>query len=466
MWGLWSGCWRGASALPDKICAFLDAVAGEIRWTRARPRLTEEIACHLLEQQADYLAEGMSPADAEEEAVRQMGDPVSLGAELDRIHRPRPQWGLLAMALGLMTAGALMRYLLPNGVLPREEDLLVIPVGALCLIFGYVLDISALGRHPLLCLAALTAGTAAVFLTYKVQGVSWIAQRLMVLFPAALGVLLWSLRGRWWRGVLAGVAAFGLVGVAAILIPSMLTLTIITVTGIAMGLLLSRLDWFGIGRRKTALLTLVLGGAVLGGVARVILPRLRGILHPELEIPGVNFLVNALRGALRDCRWLGPKVELSSNALGGALVEMEGGALLVSMVFHWGWLPFLALMAAFFGFFLWALRRTLHLRQTLGRTVCTGILTALLTQSFFSLLLTFGFPLFSAPFPLLVGNWYTVVNMFLIGLMLSAFRDGALPERAAPGAKAIPEVWKIKPTASQSSPPGGGELCANLCATQ
>lgn len=184
----------------------------------------------------------------------------------------------------------------------------------------------------------------------------------------------------------------------------------------------------------------MLGGAVLGGVARVILPRLRGILHPELEIPGVNFLVNALRGALRDCRWLGPKVKLSSNALGGSLVEMEGGALLASMVFHWGWLPFLALMAAFLGFFLWALYRTLHLRQTLGRTVCTGILTALLTQSFFSLLLTFGFPLFSAPFPLLVGNWYTVVNMFLIGLMLSAFRDGALPERAAPGAKAIPEV--------------------------
>ena len=223
--------------MPDKICAFLDAVAGEIRWTRARPRLTEEIACHLLEQQADYLAEGMSPADAEEEAVRQMGDPVSLGAELDRI--------------------------------PREEDLLVIPVGALCLMLGYVLDISALGRHPLLCLAALTAGTAAVFLTYKVQGVSWIAHRLMVLFPAALGVLLWSLRGRRWWGVLAGVAAFGFVGAITPLIPSILTLTIITVTGIAMGLLLSRLDWFGIGRRKTALLTLVLGGAVLGGIAAI-----------------------------------------------------------------------------------------------------------------------------------------------------------------------------------------------------
>ena len=184
----------------------------------------------------------------------------------------------------------------------------------------------------------------------------------------------------------------------------------------------------------------MLGGAVLGGVARVMLPYVRIILHPELDSLGGGFETIALRNALRDCRWLGPKATLGPNALGWGLPGMEGRGLLVSMVFHWGWLPFLALMAAFFGFFLWALYRTLHLRQTLGRTVCTGILTALLTQSFFSLLLTFGFPLFSAPFPLLVGNWYTVVNMFLIGLMLSAFRDGALPERAAPGAKTIPEV--------------------------
>ena len=51
----------------------------------------------------------------------------------------------------------------------------------------------------------------------------------------------------------------------------------------------------------------------------------------------------------------------------------------------------------------------------------------------FSLLLNLGVPLFAASFPLVVGNTGTVLNMFFIGLMLSAFRDGAMPEEQ-PGA--------------------------------
>ena len=42
----------------------------------------------------------MTEDAAQAEAVRQMGDPVALGTDLDRIHRPRPQWGLLCAWAG------------------------------------------------------------------------------------------------------------------------------------------------------------------------------------------------------------------------------------------------------------------------------------------------------------------------------------------------------------------------------
>ena len=87
--------------MPDRIEAFIEAVAAEIRWKKARPVLTEEIRTHLLDQRDAYAAQGMAEDAAQAEAVRQMGDPVALGTDLDRIHRPRPQWGLLALALVL-----------------------------------------------------------------------------------------------------------------------------------------------------------------------------------------------------------------------------------------------------------------------------------------------------------------------------------------------------------------------------
>ena len=91
--------------MPDRISAFVEAVGAEIRWKKARPLLTEEIRTHLLDQRDACVAQGMAEDEAQAEAVRQMGDPVALGADLDRVHRPRPQWGLLALALVLAAAG-------------------------------------------------------------------------------------------------------------------------------------------------------------------------------------------------------------------------------------------------------------------------------------------------------------------------------------------------------------------------
>ncbi len=88
--------------MPDRIDAFVEAVGAEIRWKKARSPLTEEIRTHLLDQRDAYMAQGMDEDKAQTEAVRQMGDPAMLGADLDRVHRPRPQWGLLLMALALI----------------------------------------------------------------------------------------------------------------------------------------------------------------------------------------------------------------------------------------------------------------------------------------------------------------------------------------------------------------------------
>lgn len=76
--------------MPDRISAFVEAVGAEIRWKKARPLLTEEIRTHLLDQRDACVAQGMAEDEAQAEAVRQMGDPVALGADLDRVHRPGP----------------------------------------------------------------------------------------------------------------------------------------------------------------------------------------------------------------------------------------------------------------------------------------------------------------------------------------------------------------------------------------
>ena len=160
-------------------------------------------------------------------------------------------------------------------------------------------------------------------------------------------------------------------------------------------------------------------------------------------IPYISANISTIRAALSGARWLGPAApSLWFTENGWPLVpNIEGDNLLTNLICSWGWLPFLAVVGAFAAFFLWMLWKTIRLRQTLGRAVCLGGLTALGVQAVFSLLLNQGIPLFAVSFPLVVGNTGTVLNMFFIGLMLSAFRDGVMPEdRPAERLLTVPAV--------------------------
>ena len=74
---------------PSKTEAFLDAVCAEVRWRRWRAPIRRELAAHI-EDRAEYLIceRGFSAEEAEDEALRGLGDPAKIGRALDLEHRP------------------------------------------------------------------------------------------------------------------------------------------------------------------------------------------------------------------------------------------------------------------------------------------------------------------------------------------------------------------------------------------
>jgi len=76
---------------------YLETMLSQIRCKKARPYISDEIRGHIEDQTADNISQGMNPAEAEEKAVADMGDPIEVGISLDRIHRPRMAWHFLIM---------------------------------------------------------------------------------------------------------------------------------------------------------------------------------------------------------------------------------------------------------------------------------------------------------------------------------------------------------------------------------
>ena len=91
---------------------YLEILAEQIRYKKALPMIEKELEDHMEDQKKDFLASGMTEKEAEAAAVMEMGDPVSVGVDMDRIHRPKMVWGLILLTGALYLAGMIFRYLL------------------------------------------------------------------------------------------------------------------------------------------------------------------------------------------------------------------------------------------------------------------------------------------------------------------------------------------------------------------
>lgn len=420
---------------PDTIRGYLDAVAEQIRWRRARPVVTWELERHLEDQRDAFAAEGHE--DAEAMAVAEMGDPVSVGAELDRMHRPKPQWGLLALAILLALAGTALRVWLTADwdayyldISPYRAGLAFL-LGCGALLAGYFLDYGWLGRRGgWVYLGTLIVSFLLLVVPQRMpNGVHYYLRCTVLLYPLAYAFWVYACRKKGWPGLLAAMA-----GIFPLLwfcqyAPSLFGAYLLLSTGAVLLLTAARYDWFGIGRWETLWVTAVCAGAA--GIAAVLYLfqgaytsyRLAAAFHPDQFLDGAGYHAFQIRSAVSGAKWLGQGSWSQTEPYPLTVAGSSGDTFLTTLIYRLGWLPFLLVVLAFAALAVWILLRCLRQSSQLGKAVVLAALLPLCLQALFSITWNLGFTLLSSPFPLITSNINTVLAMFLIGLCLSVFRE-------------------------------------------
>ena len=252
--------------VPDTIRGYLDAAAEQIRWRRARPPVLRELRTHLEDQRDEFQAAGHPQEEAERLAAEEMGDPAAVGAELDRLHRPRPQWGLLAVTVLLLLAGSCLRYFLTRVGEPWYDDLDPLrcgasaALGAAVLAGAYFLDpVRLLRWGRWVYIAAAAAGVLSLLLSPHVNGASYFTRYVVLFYPAAYAFWLYACRGRGRLGLLAAAAGFIPLTAICAMAPFLQGMLQLLVIGCFLLLLAIRMDWFAVPRRQ--------GMAAVGGAA-------------------------------------------------------------------------------------------------------------------------------------------------------------------------------------------------------
>ena len=429
---------------PETIRGYLDTVTAQIRWKRARAVVVRELETHLEDQRDEFLTEGHPPAEAERLAVEEMGDPVAVGTDLDRLHRPKSQWKmlcLLAVALGVWLA---LRLVERWGVSYWSEY--VVSFGGIVLLAAglaagiYLLDYTLLAKAALPLAVLLTAAAAlGGGFQFQMGYTHDLGQYIILLLPVAMALAVYGLRSRG-TGGLALCCLLGLLPAVCYLpgsplrflwarwgAPPVLWVSLFGVTGVlAAGV---KLGAFG-ARRRNWQLVAAYGAAVLVCLAATFLLQPGQLSMSREDMTWAWEIVSHAK--------LAGMVELDPALMGDMRLELRFtgyDGYMLAVLANYGWLGLALIQAPAAAILIFGWRKLHRQASLLGRLLGTAALATLTWQAaavliqnlagLRGLLTCFPYPFLSD------GGTSLVVDCALLGLLLSIFRGESIARDAA-----------------------------------
>ena len=254
---------------------YIRTVQDQIRNNKAKNLIEDELRDHMEEQKQTYVKQGFSNQEAEEKTILDMGDPVEVGMELNRVHRPRLEKKLFSFILAFGVLGLLIQcsidYMYGGFTEPRHFITLAVYtlIGCLVMVVVYYFDYTILGKYPLLLWSSLYL-IGILYLKYGRWHYTMLPSMLQLLYlfvPIFAGVLF---KFRTWK--LKGLVLSSIIGMTPLILAikgrsysGAIYYLIIIIVMISLAVVKR---WFGISRKLgfVTLLGVIFGCSLLTGI--------------------------------------------------------------------------------------------------------------------------------------------------------------------------------------------------------
>ncbi|MBC1415825.1 FtsW/RodA/SpoVE family cell cycle protein [Listeria innocua] len=97
---------------------YLGKVIAKVKSKQAHSMIKKELSNHLEELSHSFQKRGLSLEDADKKAMQEMGDPSTVGKNMNQLHKPRMDW--LLIALFILLAGISLLPLMSDVVSPNS----------------------------------------------------------------------------------------------------------------------------------------------------------------------------------------------------------------------------------------------------------------------------------------------------------------------------------------------------------
>lgn len=93
-----------------EILAYINDVCSQIKFREIHQEIKLELKNHLQEIVEEYISQGLSENEAVNKAIAQMGSADIVGKQLNKVHKPKPEWSILTLSLIFVSLGLLAMY--------------------------------------------------------------------------------------------------------------------------------------------------------------------------------------------------------------------------------------------------------------------------------------------------------------------------------------------------------------------
>ena len=417
-----------------KIDGFLRTVCEQIRWKKAHNTVSEEIRNHVIDQKNAFMDGGLDEKTAVDRAIKEMGDPVLIGMELDQAHRPKTEWGIIFLTGIMLLFGFGIRLFVSHELhtpLLLGKNLISSLVGIGCMIAAYYADFTIIGRHFKSIFAGFIAATIiAMFLSPVVSWQYTYAQFILLLFPIVMSGLIYNMRAKGYFGIILSGIFLMVTVIISSMIPSLsVSVLVLIVSAFFILITIAIINgWFNVNKLHGILLVYIPTVSVASIVfVRQILNsyrrnRLLGVINPSRDSTGSGYIAAKIRNLLSGAKFAGRGFPGLSSYM---LPEINTNHILTYLIHRLGWIFFIIIMAIMSIFIIRSFILCSKQKSVLGKLVSTAVLITFTMEAVFYVIGNLGFPIIISTLPFIsYGGTSIVINMTLIGIMLSVFKSG------------------------------------------
>ncbi|HDR3888837.1 TPA: FtsW/RodA/SpoVE family cell cycle protein [Bacillus cereus] len=402
---------------------FLTEVTNHIKSKEAKSFVATELDFHMKQAKNTWIEKGLSEEVAEDKAVEQMGSPIKLGRELNKLHKPKVDWFLIILLVTAMGLG-----FLPIIAFGHTNDLLMNKVIFVILGIATAFGMMLLDYRKLERLGWLfyIIGVLILLMLYCFPNASMTGEPLMKIGPIAIDCLMavpffflaWASFFNNSRIKVMHLVILYLFSLYLFLIVSTLSTIFIYIT-----MVLVMLWWSKVGKKKALIITIVpiclfIIKVSVSWSSGYHLDRFLGYLNPERDAGGAGFMYIRLKEVMSSADWFGTYGDIKF------IPAPDTDFVFASLTYYYGYVLALVLVLVLSLFVARLVIISYKINDRYGKLLIVGGMTLFVVQFIYNVGMILGLlPLAAISLPFIsYGLTPTVFHALLMGIVLSVYR--------------------------------------------